>query len=102
MLLFLKLGEHMIQLSRGEEIICQNIKQQLSNFFSESESLGGFVKIQIIGSPKLISNKLSGDAYSSGLGNYTLRTADLELHTLSRHKMGTAPPSYCLCVIEED
>lgn len=62
--------------------------------FSESESLGGFAKVQVAGSLKLISDKLLGDAYISCLENYTLRAPDLELYILSRHRMGSASPYY--------
>lgn len=49
--------------------------------------------------PELISKMFPGDADASGLGNYPLKNTDIELHTLSRHRMGAAPPCYCFLVI---
>lgn len=70
--------------------------------FSESESLGEFVKIQIAGFPKISSNKLSGAADAACLGNRVQRAPDLQLRILSGHKIGPAPLAYCFLVIQEN
>lgn len=49
-----------------------NMKNRNYQTFNVSYSLGGFVKIQMAGSPRLISNKVPGDAHTTGLGYYTL------------------------------
>lgn len=76
--------------------------QSVIKIFSESESVGEFVKIQIAFSPEMSSNQLSVDTYAAPLGNYIQRAPDLELHILSGHKMRPAPPYYCFLVIQED